>query len=171
MSRLKDRTWFRNTIFALVQPFLPPVGILPTIIHEAAHWLTAFFLGVPTSEIKIGLHGINPGITIPPSTPPEYLPYFFYSGGLTSGTILLILYLFYWTKIYYRNPSEANWIMSMFTVISITIQFYVGMLEGRYYQHYFSYINPFHLLMFIIATFVCHVVIFYLIGYFKKKSP
>ncbi len=169
MSNIKDRQWFRTTIFSLTQPFIPPAGILPTIVHEAAHWLTAFLLGVPISEIKFGFHGINPGVTIPTSTPPEVLPYFFFSGGFVSGTTLLMIYVFYWIKQYRRHPSSGNWIMSMCVVFSIAIQFYLGILEGRYYQAYPAHINSFQLLMYIIIAFACHVVIFYLMNRFREK--
>ena len=169
MAKLKDSQWFRNTILVLTQPFLPPLGILPTVIHEAAHWLTALIAGVPASEIKIGFHGINPGVTIPSTTPPQSLPYFFYSGGLTAGTILLFIYVFYWIKQYHRIPSATNWIMSLLTVFSITFQLYIGILEGRYHQLYPTYINLFHLLLFVIAAFACHAAIFYFISRYRRK--
>ena len=169
MSEVKERTWVRNTLFATFQPFIPPLGLFPTIIHEGAHWLTAFFIGVPISEIKFGFHVINPWVSIPLSTPPEYLPYFFYSGGLTSGAALLILYAFYWSTKYFHNPSVTNWVMSLFTALSISIQLYLGILEGRYYQSYSAYINHFQLLMFIVAAFICHVAIFYFISRYRRK--
>jgi len=170
MSKLKNKLWLRNTIFILTQPFLPPTGILPIIIHEAAHWLTAVFIGVPTSDIKIGFYGINPGVEIPTSTPPEYVPFFFYSGGFTSGIFLLLLYFLYWVKIYRRNPSTTYWIMSMFITISVAIQFYIGVLEGKYYTYYGSHINQFQLLIFIIATSTFHVAVFYFVNHQKEKT-
>jgi len=171
MPNIKGRQWLRITIFILVQPFVPPTGILPIIIHESAHWLTAFFSGVPISEIKLVLIGINPAVSIPPSTPPEVLPYFYYSGGLASGTALLLIYVFYWVRQYRRLPSLGNWIMSMFTALSIVRQFYSSILEGKYHESYGAHISFFPSLLFIIAALSCHAVIFYSVSHFRKKSP
>jgi len=146
------------------------MGILPTIIHEAAHWLTAIIIGIPISEIKIGFYGINPGVSIPQSTPPQYLPYFFYSGGLTSGTLILLLYVFYWIKKYHNMPSTSVWLLSMFTVISITIQLYIGILEGSFYQTYPEHINQYYLILFVIVAIACHAIIFYFVSRHRKKT-
>ncbi len=169
MSEVKERTWVRNTIFALSQPILPPTGILPTIIHEGAHWISALIIGIPSSEIKLGWYVLGPGVAIPLSTPPKYLPYFFYSGGLTSGTIVLILYVSYWIKKYQHIPSVTNWIMSMLTIWSVAIQLYFGFLEGRYQQSYPSHINQLQLLIFITVATLFHAALFYFISRYRRK--
>jgi hypothetical protein len=164
-----DKIWIRNTLFALFQPFVPPLGLFPLIIHEVAHWITAIVIGVPASEIKFGWHVMGPGISIPLSTSPESLPYFFYSGGISTAIIIVFLYIFYWMRIYYRNPSATNWIMSMFIFFSFTFQLYIGLLEGKYYQNYPEYINYSHLIIFLLATLMIHVIVFFFLGRHKKR--
>ena len=170
MSKLKQRMWIRNTFFALTQPFIPPSGILSIVFHEMAHWLTAFFIGVPISEIKIRFYLINPAVAIPKSIPPEYVPYFFYSGGITSGTILLIFYVFYWAKKYYHNPSATNWIMSVIIIFSAAIQIYFGILEGTYHESYGTHINTYYVLMICAIVFACHTAIFYFLNRWRIKK-
>jgi hypothetical protein len=171
MPNIKGKQWLRITIFILVQPFVPPTGILPIIIHESAHWLTAFFSGVPISEIKFGFYGINPGVSIPSSVSPKVLPYFFYSGGLASGTVLFLIYVFYWVRQYRHLPSLDNWIMSMFTAFSIVIQVYSGILEGKYHEFYGAHISIFPFFLFIIAALSFHAGVFYSLSHFRKKRP
>jgi len=130
MPKITEESWFRIVFIALVQPVLPPCGLLPTFIHESTHWLTgkfvAFISGIPLSEVRFGFHGINPGITIPDSFPPEYLSYFFFSGGLTAGLLMLILYSYYFIKICMNNPTSFNHVISILILCSSSIHFYYG---------------------------------------------
>jgi hypothetical protein len=168
MTDLIKKNWFRNTLFALFQPFIPPSGFIPIIIHEAAHWISAVIIGIPITEIKLGWHSLGPGVSIPLSTPPESLPFFFYSGGITSATIILLLYVFYWMRLYYNISSSTNWIMSIIILFSFVIQLYIGLLEGNYYQDYPNYMNNYNLIIFIFALALIHAIVFFLLGRYKK---
>ena len=169
-SKLKDRTWVRNIVFALFQPLIPPLGLFPTIIHEAAHWISALIIGVPISEIKIGWYILGPGVEIPTSTPTELLPYFFYSGGITASIVILLLYIFYWIRLYYRVNSSTNWILSMFILFSFAFQLYIGLLEGKYYHNYPAHLNDYPILLLMLIVFLIHVLIFFLLSKYKKRT-
>ena len=136
MLPLKEKLWFRILLFTLVQPLLPPPGIIPTFLHEGAHWLTAVLLGVAPTEIKIGWYGVGPGVTVPEWFPLEYLPYFRYAGGLSAGIVVLILYIFVWMKLYKENPTRFNWGIGAAIIVSSAFQFALGYMEGNRFGDY-----------------------------------
>ncbi|MFC1967140.1 hypothetical protein ACFLV2_00630 [Chloroflexota bacterium] len=168
MPNPSGKAVFRSLVFILTQPFLPPMGILPIFIHEASHYFIALAAGIPSSDIIFAFIGDNPGVVIPATVSPEFLPYFFYAGGIISGTFLLFIYLFYWIKQSRLAPSLANWIMGMTTVIAMSLQFYMGILEGMYQQSYGGRINDIYLVLWVMIFVVCHAIIFHLVSRRKK---
>ena|SRR3972149_3288636 len=164
------RTWIRNTLFVLFQPFLPPTGFFPMFIHEGAHWISALIIGVPISEIDFGWYGLGPGVAIPLSTPTKFLPFFFYSGGMTSAIMILFLYIFYWMRLSYHTPSLTHGVMGFIILFSFVLQLYIGLIEGRYYQDYPNHIYNSQLVLLTLVAIIFHTLIFFSLRYHSKRS-
>lgn len=112
------------------------IVIALAVIHEAAHILMAVIRGIPFNELKLGLRGINPSVTLPRWAGDDTRIIFFYAGGLTTGAIFLLGYLLYWVRKYRRQPSLLYWATGLTTVMLAAEQFAAGYLEGRYHSVY-----------------------------------
>ncbi|MBM3174227.1 MAG: hypothetical protein FJZ93_00665 [Chloroflexi bacterium] len=105
-------------------------------VHEAAHVLAVLALGVPVSELKFGFYGIHPSITLPEHLAGTQQAIVYYAGGLTTGIILLVLYLCYFRRRYRAAPSMFRWLLGLVTVIFAGMQLAMGYLEGCYHHVY-----------------------------------
>lgn len=134
-------------MFAL---YLAALAVGSVIIHEAAHIIAALLQGIPFSQLNIGFWGINPSVTLPPGLESSVKSTIMYSGGITSGAVLVVVYLAYWVRKYRRQPSLLAWVMGMATIVLAATQFSFGHLEGRYHSAYLSgagtLFSPVHLL-------------------------
>jgi hypothetical protein len=106
------------------------------IIHEAAHVIAALLFGAQFSELKFGFYGINPSVTFPEWLAGGRLTAVHYVGGLTSGGVLLLLYLLYCVRVYRRNPDFFIWGLGLVTAMLVGMQLAMGYLEGRYHAAY-----------------------------------
>ncbi len=131
MAKLNKHQLSRVIIYTL------SLAAVSVIIHEAAHILAALIKGVPFSSLKLGFWGINPSITLPPWIDESAKIVIFYAGGLTTGVLLLIGYL-YWVQAFHKNPSLGCWIMGLTTILLASEQLAMGYLEGRYHAAYIA---------------------------------
>ena len=106
------------------------------VIHETAHILSAMVLGVRFVELQPGFLGMNPSVTLPEWFTGTRHTIVYYAGGLTSGTALLLFYLCYWIRKYWRHPTFFHWSLGLVTLMLAAIQFAFGYLEGRYHGAY-----------------------------------
>lgn len=156
----------RRKIILISSLYLFGLIVTVAIVHEAAHFVAALFIGVPFNEIEIGLYGINPSVTIPERFASSNLLIFHYAGGLTTAVILIIVYLAYWYRKFKREPFLINWLMGSITIVIAGFQLAQGYIEGRFHAAYFYYsqtlLNPLTIIYFllIIASALIHFVIY-----------
>ena len=167
---MRENIWLRNIIFVLFQPLIPPVGILPTVIHEGAHYVAAIIAGVPISQIKVGWYGLGPGVSIPSSIPEKYWALFFYSGGLFSALVLLVIYFLYFLRLYSRHPTTTNWMMGAAVALSFYIQLSMGILEGIYHENYPLHLNDLWMIGGGLLAVAVHTLVFYLVFLRRRHS-
>jgi hypothetical protein len=106
------------------------------LIHEAAHVVAAVIGGVPLHELRFGLLGINPSVTLPDWFVGVPRTVVHYAGGLTAGIGLFLFYLLYRVRKYRRSPSFLRWALGAVTIVLTAMQFAMGYLEGRYHGAY-----------------------------------
>ena len=133
--------------------YIISLAIAVVFIHEGAHILTAVIRGVPFGELEVGFWGINPSITLPPGVNEGTKAVIFYAGGLTTGVVFLLVYLFYWVRKYRRDPSLLCWAMGLMTILFAANQFATGYLEGHYHGAYIqsatNFLSPADILTYI----------------------
>ncbi|MFC1965719.1 hypothetical protein ACFLWI_02060 [Chloroflexota bacterium] len=117
------------------------------IIHESAHFLAALAIGVPFNEIKVGLIGTNPGITIPERFSNAPLGIYHYAGGFLPALLLSFVYILWYRK-YRKKPSNITWDYGTITISVIGMQLAQGYVEGRFHAAYILYSgSPFNVLI------------------------
>ncbi|MDD5701459.1 MAG: hypothetical protein PHU23_05345 [Dehalococcoidales bacterium] len=112
------------------------LAVISTAIHEAAHVVMALIKGVPFEELQLGFWGLNPSITLPGWVTEDVKTPMFYAGGLITGLILFLVYLFYWVPKYLEIKSYLCWIMGLATAVFVGEQLITGYLEGQYHSAY-----------------------------------
>ena len=149
LKRLKEfRLGRRYYIYLIV--YTLALAFIGVIIHETAHILSAMVLGVRFVEIQLGFMGINPSVTLPEWFTDTRQAVVHYAGGLTAGMALLLFYLCYWMRKYWRHPTFFNWSLGLVTFMLAAVQFASGYLDGRYHGAYItgamSFFSPVDLL-------------------------
>ena len=126
----------RTSVYVVL--YLISVAAISVAIHEAAHIIAAWFLGVPFAELKLGFYGINPSVTLPAwfTGTPRLVVY--YAGGLVPGLILLSTYLFYWVRRYRRQPAILSWSLGLVTIVLAAMQLAIAYMEGHYHEAYIN---------------------------------
>lgn len=133
-NKLKTAYFFVYLIVYLIAVF---IGVI--IIHESAHFLAALAIGVPFNEIKVGLIGNNPGVTIPDRFNNAPLGIFHYAGGFSAALVLSGVYFLIWYRRYRKKPSFMTWAYGAITMMAIGIQLGQGYVEGRFHAAYMFY--------------------------------
>lgn len=152
----------RRKIILISSLYLFGLIVTVTIVHEAAHFVAALFIGVPFSEIEIGFYGINPSMTIPERFAGSNLSVLHYAGGLTPAVILISVYLLYWYRRFRRVPSKINWLMGLITITIAGFQLSQGYNEGRFHAAYIYYTGSFFnvlyipIILLVIAAILIH---------------
>ncbi len=122
--------------FGYMMAYTVSLAMVLVIIHETAHILAAAIRGVPFGELKLGLLGINPSVTLPRWVDENTRTVIFYAGGVTTGAVFMLGYLLHWVRKYRRSPSPLYWTMGLVTIVFAAEQFAAGYLEGRYHGAY-----------------------------------
>ena len=157
---MKLRMSRRTSVYVVL--YLISVAAISVVVHEAAHIIAAWFLGVPFAELKLGFYGINPSVTLPVwfTGTPRLVVY--YAGGLVPGLILLLAYLFYWMRRYRRQPAVLSWSLGLITIVLAAMQLAISYMEGHYHEAYInnagSLFSPTNMLVcgFAVAAFFFH---------------
>ncbi|MGD9142844.1 MAG: hypothetical protein PVG61_03245 [Dehalococcoidia bacterium] len=119
--------------------YLVGTFILTIFIHESGHFFAALAIGVPVSEIEIGMIGHNLGVTIPDRFFNVPLGLFYYSGGFFAAFVVSCVYFLIWYRKYRYQPSFMTWAYGAVTITSIGMQLGQGYLEGQFHAAYMSY--------------------------------
>jgi len=127
---------WREYIFLILYTIV--IAFTAVIIHETAHVLLAMALGIPFVELQPGFMWINPSIILPEWFTSPHRTIVYYAGGLATGTVLLVLYLWHWMRQYWRNPTFFRWCLGLVTLTLVSVQFAFGYLEGHYHGAYIT---------------------------------
>jgi len=125
---------WREYIFLILYTIV--IAFTAVIIHETAHVLSAMALGIPFVELQPGFMWINPSIILPEWFTSPHRTIVYYAGGLATGTVLLVLYLWHWMRRYWRQPTFFRWSAGLVTLFFAAVQFAFGYLEGHYHGAY-----------------------------------
>lgn len=122
-----------------------PIAVLSTvvlifltiIVHELAHLVAAFILGIPILNFSwFDPAHLAPAITFRTTENSIGLAVIQYSGGLVTGALLLTAYVAYFVSNKYAERGPAWWLIGLVIALLAFWQIGQGMIEGCLHQIY-----------------------------------
>ncbi len=152
------------------------LGLSSVIVHEIGHAIAAIVKGVPLDNLAIGWYGLGPGVAVPSSFPPQYLPFFRYAGGLTAGLVCLLAYILLWVYPLHNRGTQKQWgnprwWTGEFLLFWAIFELSTGYIEGAQFEHYISASSILQLQLVFIIAIPISLIVHAGVTLIQRKSP